>query len=203
MKLLSISILLLAVAVGDAQAGIDEYLQKHLDTRATQSQRNRLSQYDHLIEYFCTLPFMPNGIEIHPDFLRALILAESDGEMQAVSAKNAKGLTQILYTTGKEAAEAIIENTAIDLDNLEYVTKTQLEQLSPEDLYDPAINIMLACYLISKYNEDYQGHLDLVVSAWNAGPRSISDGQPPEYEETLNLIGKVNGLFRYFLNGNS
>ncbi len=137
-------------------------------------------------------------IEIHPDFTRALILAESNGDPLALSSKKARGLTQIIYTTGKEAAEAITRSQTIDLEQLEYVTRNQLEQLNPEDLHDPAINIMLACYLISKYNQEYQGHLDLVVSAWNAGAGSISNNQPPEYDETLNLIGKINGLFRFY-----
>ena len=64
-----------------------------------------------------------------------------------------------------------------------------------DDLYDPAINILLACYLIAKYNNKFEGKLDLVVSAWNAGENSISDNRPPQYDETLNLIGKVNGFF--------
>lgn len=202
-KRLATFILLLVMAAGSAQAGIDEYLLKHQSARVTQSQRDRISQFDYLIEYYCALPYLSSGIETHPDFIRALILAESNGDPQAVSPKNARGLTQILYATGKGAAEAITRNPGIDFDRLRYVTRAQLEQLGPEDLHDPAINIMLACYLISKYNEDYQGHLDLVVSAWNAGPGSISNGQPPEFQETLNLIGQINGLFRFLIENNS
>ena len=196
-SVIALSVLLCASI--NTHAGVDQYLQKYQGVSATQSQQERVSQYDHLIEYFCTLPYLANGREIHPDFIRALILAESNGDPLALSSKKARGLTQIIYTTGKEAAEAITRNQAIDLEQLEYVTRTQLEQLTPEDLHDPAVNIMLACYLISKYNQEYQGHLDLVVSAWNAGAGSISNTQPPEYDETLNLIGKINGLFWFFI----
>ncbi|SHO52083.1 lytic transglycosylase domain-containing protein [Desulfopila aestuarii] len=199
MKIVSTFVLVLVVTIGNAQAGVDLYLQKYQGVRASQSQQDRLLQYDHLIEYFCSLPFFSNGIEIHPDFLRALILVESNGDPLAISSKNARGLTQIIYSTGKEVAAEITRNSAVDVEQMGYVTKAQLEYLSPEALHDPAVNIVLACYLIAKYNQAYQGHLDLVVSAWNAGPGAIVNNQPPEYEETLDLIGKVNGLFRYFI----
>lgn len=157
---LPVIILLLFMLAGNAHAGVDEYLQKYRDARATQAQRVRVAEYDHLIQYFCSLPYTSNGIEVHPDFIRALILAESNGDPRAVSAKDARGLTQIIYTTGKEAAEDIIGNPAIDINQLEYVTRTKLEKLTPDDLHDPAVNIMLACYLISKYNQDYRGWLN-------------------------------------------
>lgn len=185
--------------VSGVEASIEYYLSKYSQIKATQAQQQKISEYDHLIRYFSSLKFTPKRREVHPDFIRALILAESNGDSLAVSPKKARGLTQIIFTTGKEAAEAITSNPALDLEQLEYVTRTQMEELTPEDLHDPAINIMLACYLISKYNHDYQGQLDLVVSAWNAGAGSIANGQPPEYEETRNLIGKVNGLFRFFI----
>ncbi len=196
-------ILFILTVVTSVNANIDDYLQRHQNVRATQSQHDRISQYDHLIEYFCTLPYSPNSIEIHPDFIRALILAESNGNTQAVSSKEARGLTQIMYSTGKEAAQEIITNSDIDFDMLDYVHRSQLEHLTPRDLHDPAVNILIACYLISKYNHDYQGQLDLVVSAWNAGAGSIRHNQPPDYQETLNLIGKVNGLFRFFIQNKS
>ena len=78
--------------------------------------------------------------------------------------------------------------------------RSKLKDLQPDDLYDPATNILLACYLISKYNHDYNGQLELVVAAWNAGRNSITDDlQPPNYQETLNLIGKINGYYIYLL----
>ena len=196
-------IILLVFSASNAYAGIEEYLEKYYGVRVSQEQRDRLSQYNELIEYFCALPYLANGIEIHPDFIRALIIAESNGDPFAVSPKEAIGLTQIIYTTGKDAAYAIINNPDINLEQIPYLNRSQLERFSANNLYDPAVNIMLACYLIAKYNEDYQGHLDLVISAWNAGPGAITNGQPPEYQETLNLIGKVNGLFRFFLEENT
>jgi hypothetical protein len=39
----------------------------------------------------------------------------------------------------------------------------------------------------------------LVVSAWNAGRGAVKNGQPPAYDETLDLIGKVNAYFVLFL----
>lgn len=197
-KYLLIAIILLASPI-PSSGSVNEYIYKHQGVTVSLAQQERLSQYNNLIKYFTALPYSLEGVEIHPDFLRALILAESNGDSAAVSKKNARGLTQIIYSTGREAAAAILANPAIDIQQLEYVHRSQLEQLSPQDLHDPAVNILLACYLISKYNHDYQGHLDLVVSAWNAGPGSIKYNQVPEYQETLNLIGKVNGFFQFFL----
>ncbi len=76
-----------------------------------------------------------------------------------------------------------------------------LKNFKEEDLFDPATNILLTCYLISKYNFRYDGKLDLVISAWNAGENidSLKVGKPAPYSETHNLIGKVNGYYLYLL----
>ncbi len=76
-----------------------------------------------------------------------------------------------------------------------------LKNFKEDDLFDPATNILLTCYLISKYNFRYNGKLDLVISAWNAGENigSLKIGKPAPYSETHNLIGKVNGYYLYLL----
>jgi len=59
----------------------------------------------------------------------------------------------------------------------------------------------LTCVLISKYNYLYDGKIELVLSAWNAGENvaPLKNKLPVNYQETENLIGKVNGYFLYFL----
>ena len=154
-----------------------------------------MARFNHLIEYFSSFSYFKPRHKVNANFIRALMLAESNGEPRATSNKDAKGLCQITFPTGKQAASELAKKNI----NFRYVSKRRLLNLRPHDLYSPSINILLTCYLISKYNYTFQGKLDLVVAAWNAGEYSITNNRPPQYKETLNLIGKVNGYFIYFL----
>ncbi len=178
-----------------ARASLRTYVAKYRSISVSEQQLQRLSRYDHLIEYFSSFSFFQPRHKVNPDFIRALILAESDGDPTARSSKDARGLTQIIYPTGRQAARELLQKNI----RFRHVSRSQLQNLRPGDLYLPEVNILLACYLISKYNYTFQGKLDLVVSAWNAGENSIVGNQPAQYRETLNHIGKVNGYFLYFL----
>jgi len=124
-------------------------------------------------------------------------VAESGVNPEAISKKKALGLGQILLATGRQAGKELSQSKT----NFKYASKSRLNNLDRKDLFDPAINILLTCYLISKYNYKFNGRLDLVVSAWNAGENtnSLSRGQHAPYEETENLIGKVNGYYTFLL----
>ena len=191
---LLITALLLPTA-GPARAALHHYVKKYKAITVSVEQEKRLARYDHLIRYFCSFSYVQPRHKVNPNFLRALILAESNANPRARSNKNARGLTQITYATGKLAATELARKNI----RFRYVSKKRLQNLRPADLYNPAINILLACYLIAKYNHQNKGRLDLVVSAWNAGEYSIINEKPAQYRETLNHIGKVNGYFTYFM----
>jgi len=178
-----------------ARASLNQYVKKYKELQVTAQQQRRIQHYDYLITYFCSFAFFKPRHKVNPDFIRALILAESDCQPKAKSRRNAKGLTQIIFTTGKQAAKELARKNI----HFRYVSKEKLRNFKEKDLYDPAVNILLSCYLIAKYNIQHNGRLDLVVSAWNAGEYSIKDHKPAQYKETLNHIGKVNGYFIYFL----
>ncbi len=182
-------------SVGPANASLDHYVNKYKAIKVSSEQAKRLSRYRYLIKYFCAFSYFQPHHKVNPDFIRALILAESNGNPGARSNKDARGLTQITYTTGRQAARALAKKPV----HFRYVGRKTLQNLRPADLYNPAVNILLACYLIAKYNYQHQGKLDLVVSAWNAGEYSIVGNRPAQYRETLNHIGKVNGYFIYLL----
>ncbi len=182
-------------AVSANKKGMKHYVQKYSQVKISNKQARKLSKYNHLIDYFSSFAFFKEKHKVNPDFIRALILAESNVNPKAKSNKNARGLSQIIFETGRLAAKEISRKQI----HFRYVTRRQLLKLTPDDLYDPAVNILLACYLIAKYNYNFDGKLELVVSAWNAGANSISNNRPPQYKETLNLIGKVNGYFVYLL----
>ncbi len=176
---------------------LKKYVRKYHSITIPKEQLVRVTTYNYLIEYFSSFSFFQPNHKVSTDFVKALIIAESGANPNAVSAKKAKGLGQIIYTTGKRAAEELYA-TGIQF---RYIHPSKLRHLQEKDLFDPAINILITCYLISKYNFRFNGKLDLVVSAWNAGEHvdSLKIGLPAPYTETYNLIGKVNGYFIYLL----
>jgi soluble lytic murein transglycosylase-like protein len=178
-------------------SGLYGAVKKYQNSSVDSSQIEKISQYDHLIRYFCNFSYFVPNHKVNADFIRALILAESGADPGAQSDKNALGLAQIIYPTGKKAAGELAASTT----KFRYVPKHRLHNLSRGDLHDPAVNILLACYLIAKYNHRFDGRLDLVVSAWNAGEYtdSLSLGRHAPFKETEELIGKINAYYVYLL----
>jgi len=160
------------------------------------SQLERLSQYEPYIAYFTSIAYGPAASTVSPDYIRALILTESAAEKFAVSNKGARGLTQIMPDTGRDAAQDIV---ASGLD-FEYVDERRLARYGPDVLYDPAINILIACYLGSLYHTDYSGRVDLVAAAWNAGPQAVAryGYRTPPYAETQGMVLRLVGFLNYF-----
>jgi len=174
---------------------LETQVRKYSQVKVSGTRMDALRDYDHLIRYFSAISYFRDNHTVSADFIRALMLAESNGDPGAVSSKDARGLCQIIPATGREAAAELAAGPL----TFRYVSRDRLRNLTAADLHDPAVNILLTCYLISKYNTMFGGRLDLVVSAWNAGPGSIVDHRAPRYRETLDLIGKVNGYYLFFL----
>lgn len=196
-RILVIGVLLFFVFTASCLANLNTSVNKYRNSGLTGDQIRKLSQFDHLIRYYSNFAYFVPRHKVNPDFIRALIVAESGVNPNAVSKKNALGLGQIILSTGKQAGA---ELSQFEMD-FKFASKSRLNNLKQSDLFDPAINILLTCYLISKYNHRFDGRLDLVVSAWNAGENtnSLSHGRHAPYEETENLIGKVNGYYTYLL----
>lgn len=182
---------------GTVTADLAGYVKKYQSSDISQESLARIRRYDHLIEYFTSFSYFRQGYRVSPDFVRALILAESGGDPRAVSAKNAIGLGQIIPSTGELAARELAGTAT----SFRYVSKRRLAGFAKDDLFDPAVNILLTCYLIAKYNHMFDGRLELVLSAWNAGENtdSLAKGKHAPYQETKELIGKVNGYYLYLL----
>jgi soluble lytic murein transglycosylase-like protein len=184
------------ICYGDLASAVHKYANETVNHDSLR----KLREFDHLIKYFSSFSYFVPRHKVSPDFVKALILAESGANPQAISKKNAIGLGQIIPSTGKEAARELAKTTT----TFRYVTKNTLKNLQRDDLFDPAVNILLTCYLIAKYNYKFNGKLDLVVSAWNAGEntKSLKSGNHAPYQETENLIGKVNAYYVYLLKSN-
>ncbi|MBW1637026.1 MAG: lytic transglycosylase domain-containing protein [Deltaproteobacteria bacterium] len=176
---------------------LNSSVDKFRNQTVSEKQIVRLARFDHLIRYFCNFSYFEPNHKVSPDFIRALILAESGANPNAISNKKAFGLGQIILTTGQKAGRELAKSNT----HFRYVSKAQLKNLRSADLLDPAVNILLVCYLVAKYNYKFDGRLDLVVSAWNAGEytKSLSLGKHAPYRETENLIGKINAYYIYLL----
>ena len=81
-----------------------------------------------------------------------------------------------------------------------YINEKDLAHFSAERLYDPAVNILIACYLSATYHERFAGRTELVAAAWNAGPGAVTryGNQPPPYRETRALITRILGYMDFF-----
>lgn len=197
MKYFICSMLIVLGMTNIGRADLNQSLKKFKNKKIGQSEIEKLARYDYLIRYFADFSYFVPKHKVNPDFIRALILAESGANPRAVSNRKALGLGQILYSTGKKAAKELSESRT----QFRYVSKATLKNLKRSDLFDPAVNILLTCYLIAKYNHKFDGRLDLVVSAWNAGENteSLTRGKHAPFRETEDLIGKINNYFIYLI----
>lgn len=165
----------------------------------SRAQLTRLAHFEKYIEYFTSLPYGPAKSKVSSSYIRSLICAESSANPQARSHKGARGLSQIMPETGRIAARKLYESGA----DFEFVDERRLKHLRAEDLYDPAINILIASYLSATYLDQFLGRHDLVISAWNAGPGAVQahGNRPPPYRETHQLMARVRGYMTYFNDG--
>ncbi len=189
---LFLSCVLFAASESEATQ-LQNSLEKYKNTTISDHSLKRLSPYNHFIDYYSQFTFFRPRHKVNPDFIRALILAESNATPRAVSSKGALGLGQIIFTTGKQAAKELSRSPY----TFRHVSRETLANLKKEDLFEPEVNILLTCYLISKYNYKFNGRLELVITAWNAGENLaiLHQGLPAPYKETQNLIGKVNSFY--------
>ena len=157
-----------------------------------------IHKYDKYIKYFSSFAFHRPGKNVNPNYIRALICVESAGNPRAVSPAKAYGLTQILLPTGKGWAKELYESGY----DFEYVDERKLKKLSVQDLFDPAINILLACYGTDKFNAMFGGRdMVYIAASWNAGHHAvIKHKNSPPYNETIDFIGKINGYMLSFMN---
>ncbi|MGL1932457.1 MAG: transglycosylase SLT domain-containing protein [Desulfotalea sp.] len=180
-----------------SQAVLKNYVNKYRGQKPPSIALKRIISYDHLIQYYSQFAYIKPHYKVNPNFIKALIMAESAANPDAVSNKAAFGLGQIILSTGKLAGRELAATGF----SCKYVSNEKLKNITKKDLFRPAINILLTYYLIAKYNILFDGRIELVVSAWNAGEHTpaLKKGKHAPYQETENLIGKVNSYFIYLL----
>lgn len=95
-----------------------------------------------------------NESRVDPNLLAAIMLSESGGEVSAVSRAGALGLFQLMLPTAQERAR-----------------RMRLSEPSRDDLLeDGRLNTRLAAHYLKWLERRYDGHLESVLVAYNAGP---------------------------------
>ena len=94
---------------------------------------------------------------LNKNLVYSIIKAESGFNPNAISHRNAKGLMQIMDSTGEWAAE-----------------KINIEDFESSMLLKPEINIRIGCWYISKLINQYDQNVELALSAYNAGSGNVA-----------------------------
>ena len=109
-------------------------------------------------------------VGIDPALVLAVVEVESGQAPDAVSAKGAVGLMQVLPET---AAEIGLPNAA-----------------------DPARNLEAGCRYLAALLDTFGGDVELALAAYNAGPGAVRHwGTVPPYRETRNFIARVADVY--------
>ncbi|HHW55929.1 MAG: lytic transglycosylase domain-containing protein [bacterium] len=92
---------------------------------------------------------------VDPFLITAVIRVESKYYPRALSPAGAVGLMQIMPETGQWVAE-----------------KLELENFTPDLLYEPEINIRIGTWYLASLQEEF-GDLNLVLAAYNGGRGNV------------------------------
>ncbi len=108
-------------------------------------------------------------------FLAALIRQESEFDARAVSRARARGLTQILPSTGRLLAR-----------------KLRIRHYRTSHLYRPEINVNMGTYYLRSLIDDLDGHTAAALASYNAGRNRVKRWlawaefrEPAEFVETI------------------
>lgn len=114
-----------------------------------------------------------NRHDLDPALVKAIIMAESGYNPNAVSKSGAKGLMQLMPGTARA--------------------------LGVEDIFDPQHNINGGVKYFKRLVNKFDGDLRLALAAYNAGTRKVKkyQGVPP-YKATRFYIQKVFKFYEYF-----
>lgn len=137
--------------------------------------------------YTETVQWYADEYGISPSLIYGLIRTESEFNPNAVSSADAKGLMQLTDATFAWAQQRSPEN----------------EELPPEQLFDPEVNIHYGTYVLALLNQQFDNQ-DTVLAAYNAGagrvsgwlkdPACSTDGVTLEdipYQETADYVQRV------------
>ena len=107
--------------------------------------------------------------------LAGLARQESEFDPKAVSASNARGLTQILPSTGRHLSRTL-----------------QLKAYTTARLFQPSVNLQLGAYYLRSIADQFDGRWEFALAGYNAGPNRVKQWlawgdfrEPAEFVETI------------------
>jgi soluble lytic murein transglycosylase len=112
----------------------------------------------------------PNAV-IETTLVWAIMREESSYRPGVTSSAGARGLLQIMPSTGAQLAQ-----------------ETGRTEFDPDDLYQPRVNIELGTLYLNQLGRRFQGRLSAAISSYNAGPRVVSSwlqGAPAERDDDV------------------
>ncbi|WP_245597646.1 lytic transglycosylase domain-containing protein [Psychromonas aquimarina] len=110
---------------------------------------------------------------LEPEFIHAVITAESSYQRKAVSTAGAKGLMQLMPVTAK--------------------------RFGVDDPFDPKQSIHAGALYLNKLLKEFKSK-KLALAAYNAGEGTVRryNRQIPPYPETQNYVAKVMRFYHYY-----
>ena len=158
--------------------------------------QNNIMKVLYPIEYENLVTLYSQEYQVDEYLVYAIIKAESNFEIDAVSSKGAKGLMQLMENTAKD----VVKRVNIDISS---------EDLS-EKLLEPDININLGTKYISILLQKY-GNIPVALTAYNAGIGTVDNwiekgiikenGEDIEnvpYKETNQYVRKILGSYKIY-----
>ena len=158
--------------------------------------QNNIMKVLYPIEYENLVTLYAQEYQVDEYLIYAIIKAESNFEIDAVSSKGAKGLMQLMENTAKD----VVKRVNIDISS---------EDLS-EKLLEPDININLGTKYISILLQKY-GNIPVALTAYNAGIGTVDNwiekgiikenGEDIEnvpYKETNQYVRKILGSYKIY-----
>lgn len=108
---------------------------------------------------------------VDPELILAVMVKESAGDAEAVSAKGARGLMQLMPATAAE--------------------------MGVDDPHDPEQNILGGARYLAWLRERFGDELPLVLAGYNAGPGNVerAGGAVPPFRETRDYVRRVGELY--------
>src|SRR5437763_1559353 len=113
---------------------------------------------------------------LDPALIKAVIAVESGFEPDAVSAKGARGLMQVIPATA-----------------MRYGLIERRDRTISQQLLDPSINVRISVRYLRDLLDLFSDDLSLALAAYNAGEQSVRDSgnRIPPYKETREYVDLV------------
>jgi soluble lytic murein transglycosylase len=113
-----------------------------------------------------------DGLE--PELVYSIMREESGYRPEIVSVSGARGLLQLMPATAERLA-----------------VQSQLGAFSPDDLFDPGINIRLGALYLQQLLARFDGRRSAAIGSYNAGPTAVArwleqaGGEDDEWVESM------------------